>query len=443
MATLSTKYLDHDGLRIFLSKIKEYISTEISKISGEDLKLYDNNANNPTITSQLEAIWELLGSPDGSSGGSLIESIQTVLDEYVKNISVPGTQELPLKLQIVEGTGDNKDKFTISLVDNGLTDKLNSPKVDSIAVENAGGDVTLNVNNSTGAVTVSINSKGLSDTVAEVKSNLATEITNRTNADASLNNTIAGVNERLSVVEESYVKTVKVTGSNGMTVVPVTSTKGDVNITISGQELENKIQALSLGMKLTGSVSPTVIYKNTAYTFTFAGVLTNPSGFTIDSMKVKDNSSGTEYVMNVDKSNSNRYTYSLGSQSMSGTSKSYTITASASGLTFVSTVSVNARYPVYCGMGASATEVMANSSNKLTARTSAAGTYTLTANKDDVRFYLLVPSDVTRPTSFTMGGAPVDMVKPSTPETINGISYYVLYTNAMYKTGAKVEIKAS
>lgn len=206
--------------------------------------------------------------------------------------------------------------------------------------------------------------------------------------------------------------------------------------------LDNKIQALSLGMKLTGSVSSSVIYKNTEYTFTFAGVLTNPSGFTIDSMKVKDNSSGTEYIMTVDKNNSNRYTYSLGSQSMSEATKSYTITASASGLTFVSTVSVNARYPVYCGMGTSAADVKANGT-QLSARTSAGGTYTATATKDKVKFYLLVPSDVSRPSSFTMGGAPVDMVKPSAPVTIDGISYYVFYTNATYNTGGKVEIKAS
>ena len=206
--------------------------------------------------------------------------------------------------------------------------------------------------------------------------------------------------------------------------------------------LDNKIQALSLGMKLTGSVSPSVVYKNTSSTFTFAGTLTNPSGFAIDSMKVKDNSSGTEYVMTVDKSNSNKYTYALGGQSMSVNSKSYTITAVASGLTFVTTVSVNARYPMYYGMGTSAADVKANGT-KLSARTSAAGTYTLTANKDDVRFYLLVPSDISKPTSFSMGGSPVDMYIPTTTTTLDGVAYYVLYTNAMYKPGAKVEIKAS
>lgn len=206
--------------------------------------------------------------------------------------------------------------------------------------------------------------------------------------------------------------------------------------------LNNKIQALSLGMKLTGSVSPSVIYKNTPSVFTFTGTLTNPSEFTIDSMKVKDNSSGTEYVMTVDKNNSNKYTYSLNNQTLNTNSKSYTITASASGLTFVATVSVNARYPIYCGMGASVAEVKIEE-NKLTARTSATGTYDVAVNKDGVKFYLLIPADITVPKSYSMGGAPVDMYIPTTTTTLDGVTYYVLYTNASYSTGSSVSIKVS
>jgi hypothetical protein len=41
-----------------------------------------------------------------------------------------------------------------------------------------------------------------------------------------------------------------------------------------------------------------------------------------------------------------------------------------------------------------------------------------------------------------MGGAPVDMVIPSSTTTIDGIAYYVFYTNATYNSGGGVQIKA-
>jgi hypothetical protein len=68
-------------------------------------------------------------------------------------------------------------------------------------------------------------------------------------------------------------------------------------------------------------------------------------------------------------------------------------------------------------------------------------TYDATATANGVRFYLLVPNDVTKPTSFTMGGAPVDMASSTT--TLDGISYNVFYTNATYNSGASVQIKAN
>lgn len=208
--------------------------------------------------------------------------------------------------------------------------------------------------------------------------------------------------------------------------------------------LVSQIQALSLGMKLTSSVSPSTVYKNTNYKFTFTGTLTNPANSAIESMVVKDDStvynmSSTEGQTNGSK---NKYTYTMQNDVSLTSNKSYTISARANGMDFISTVTVSARNAVYYGMGSSASDVKTNGT-KASARTTAISstTYDTTATANGVRFYLLVPNDVTKPTSFTMGGAPVDMA--STTTTLDGISYNVFYTNATYNSGASVQIKAN
>lgn len=172
MADLNTKYLDYEGLGIFLSKLKEYIENRISQINGTNLKLKASGEDNPTLTSQIEALWEAIGTTDGS-GGSIIENIEKILGEYVKSISTPTTQSQPLKLVITEGTGDNKDRFTIELQDNGLNDTLStltSARVSKITPSDDGGAVTLTVDNNTGDVKITVNSKALTERIGTLES---------------------------------------------------------------------------------------------------------------------------------------------------------------------------------------------------------------------------------------------------------------------------------
>jgi hypothetical protein len=219
----------------------------------------------------------------------------------------------------------------------------------------------------------------------------------------------------------------------------------------SYDKLSNQINALSLGMKLSATVSNTVIYKATdTNNITFTATLNNPANATINSMTINDGSS--TYSMSSTEGQSggskNKYTYKIPTAiNLSTNSKSYTITAKSLGMDFVTTVTINARYPVYMGMGKSATEVKSNANNKQSPRTSAIGyTYKATASDNEQSFYLLIPSDVSKPTSaaaFSMGGSPVDMVVPTTTTTIDGINYYVFYTNATYNNGAVVEIEVN
>lgn len=96
--------------------------------------------------------------------------------------------------------------------------------------------------------------------------------------------------------------------------------------------------------------------------------------------------------------------------------------------------------PVYAGFGTSADSVK-TSANKLSVRTSAAGTYSKTCQADGQNFYILVPRTFATLTSFTMGGAP--FVMETSDITLGGYEYKQYKSGSVYNTGATVNIKAS
>lgn len=205
------------------------------------------------------------------------------------------------------------------------------------------------------------------------------------------------------------------------------------------EDLENQLAALSAGIKVTASLSVSTIYKNTATSVKITGTTKDNAGnITASEIVIKEGSTILATANNVATTSHTKTVTTTNSSTV------FTVTAIAQGLPLSTTVTLYARYPVMYGMGTSAENVYTNGS-KASARTSAVSTstYNATASANNVRFYLLVPSDVTRPTSFTMGGAPVDMVIPTATTTIGGIAYYVFYTNAIYNSGAAVQIKAN
>ena len=96
--------------------------------------------------------------------------------------------------------------------------------------------------------------------------------------------------------------------------------------------------------------------------------------------------------------------------------------------------------PIYAGFGTSADNVKSEA-NKLSVRTSAAGTYTKTCQANGQNFYILVPRTFTTLTSFTMGGAP--FVMETSDITLGDYEYKQYKSGAVYNTGATVNIKAS
>ena len=183
-----TKYLDYNGLGQFLVKLKEYIADKISEVNGSNLNLYNSGETNPTIASEIEKIWTVLGE-----GGdvSISSQIQSILDQYVKDIQ-QGTGDHAdlddlIKVSVVEGTEGSKGIYTISLVGTGLVEKLQdltSERVSSIdATGTDGGAVTLSIDKSKGDVKLTVNSKALTERVETLESrsgkyNSSSNITN-------------------------------------------------------------------------------------------------------------------------------------------------------------------------------------------------------------------------------------------------------------------------
>lgn len=202
-------------------------------------------------------------------------------------------------------------------------------------------------------------------------------------------------------------------------------------------DINNKIDALAAGLKLTVTASPTIIQKNTATNVTFEANVTDNSG-TVTPTSVKINNE------NVSKDSNNKYKKTI---SINTASSTYSMSASAvvNGMELTGKVAINARNRIYYGMSTSEPTSSNLTSFKNSLRTSSRGTtYTATSTANGSYFYLIVPSDVTSPTSetsFTMGGAPAAFTK--TTKTINSISYNIYKSNASYNTGISVSITAN
>ena len=205
------------------------------------------------------------------------------------------------------------------------------------------------------------------------------------------------------------------------------------------KELEtfnSQIAALSAGLKAIINSSPNVVHKNVSEEITLNGSLKDNAGNVVaDSILIKK---GDDMIAEGTNTASVFKLYSLNTSA----DTEFSVIVNVKGMTLSAKTTVSARYPVYAGMGTSATSV-AVAANKQSARTSAKGyTYTKKATADGQYFFLLVPSDVTKPTNFTMGGAPFAM-ETATTETINGIVYTIYRSSEVYNNGAEVKVTAN
>ena len=106
--------------------------------------------------------------------------------------------------------------------------------------------------------------------------------------------------------------------------------------------------------------------------------------------------------------------------------------------TWSSNASKSSYYRTYYGFGLNEEDVFKNGKSKITS--SASGTYADTAKVDNVYYYIIVPSGVSCPSTFTMNATPFVMNRTSMSK--NNISYTVLKSGSVFGIGGEVNINA-
>lgn len=198
--------------------------------------------------------------------------------------------------------------------------------------------------------------------------------------------------------------------------------------------LQNQITALVLGAKLSLSVTPTVGPKGKAQDYKWTATFT---GATPNSIKIFDNTktqvaSGTS-VTSINTGNVSK-TFNADT--------TYTAEAEYMGMTFNASVKVTVKDLILYGFtGQSATAHPTTTYGK--AVTTSIGTrYTVTCGANNQVFKIYVPNGVTLPNSFSMGGSPASYSKGGTV-VVNGITYTPYTSDAIYDTGASLDIVIS
>ena len=206
----------------------------------------------------------------------------------------------------------------------------------------------------------------------------------------------------------------------------LSDTTGAASMANDIQSLKAQLNALTLGAKASASISKSSIYVGEENSITVTGRM-EPNTLTPCTVSIYK---GSDLMASA---NTSVVSYT---ELVTGAT-SYSIKATYNGTTYTASTRVNAYYPTYYGFGVEYNDVLSNK-NLLS---SAKRTYTDTANADGVYYYILVPDGVSKPSSFTMGGAPFNM--GSTNETINGVNYTVFKSGSIFNNGGKVNIVAA
>lgn len=190
-------------------------------------------------------------------------------------------------------------------------------------------------------------------------------------------------------------------------------------------DIDKRIVALENNARITLSVSPSIIHRNVTTSIT---IRANAYGFVPDSFSITYN--GTDIASNEGKTS---VTATIEANS------SVTLSAKAiyGGRNYTASASVKAVGVIYYGFK-NETE---NVTKTLSPRTSALGNYQLVSTLDNAKFFIMIPSDMSFPSSITMGGTPYVMDMTETEK--DGESYYLLTSGATYNAGAEININLS
>ena len=210
----------------------------------------------------------------------------------------------------------------------------------------------------------------------------------------------------------------------------INDTTGSAQMANDIENIKSQLNALILGAKSTIKVSPSMIYNGVETEVKITGELT-PDTLTPCEIFIYKGAVGGELI-------ATGITTSVEFTDVITNSTTYAVKAIYNNTPYTASTRVNAYYPTYCGFGVSIDDVITNGTKKLT--NTAKGNYNAIAETDGVNYYILVPTGVTKPTTFTMGGAPFNMV--TSTEFIDGINYEVFKSGSLFNKEGVVNIKA-
>ena len=191
-------------------------------------------------------------------------------------------------------------------------------------------------------------------------------------------------------------------------------------------DIDKRIEALENNARITLSVTPSVIHRNVTTSIT---IRANAYGFIPETFSITYN-------------NGQQIASEEGKTSVTATieaSSSVTLSAKAiyGGRNYTASASVKGVGVIYYGF-MNETE---NVTKTLSPRTSALGNYQLVSTLDNAKFFIMIPNDMSFPSSITMGGTPYVMDMTETER--DGEPYYLLTSGATYNAGAEININLS
>jgi hypothetical protein len=195
------------------------------------------------------------------------------------------------------------------------------------------------------------------------------------------------------------------------------------------EKLKAQLNAITLGVKASISTSVSSFYKGEETEVTVTGKIspTLLEGYTVNLYKGAVD--GTLLSSSTDSSCV--YTETITGDTTYGVKVIY------NGTPYSAVTKISSYHPIYYGFGENYNTVVANG-EKVKPTSSAKGNYKGTAETDGVNYFILVPTDVKKPTSITMGGAPFNM--SSTEEIINNVIYTVFKSGSVFNNGGSVDI---
>ena len=235
---------------------------------------------------------------------------------------------------------------------------------------------------------------------------------------------IKGMNEQLRSLSFDMIS-VKTDLSNIGTIAESANNKAD-ECASDISDIDKRIEALENNARITLSATPSVIHRNVTTSIT---IRANAYGFVPELFSITYNN-GQEIASEEGKT-------SITATIEASSSVTLSSKATYGGRNYTASASVRAVGVIYYGF-MNETE---NVTKTLSPRTSALGNYQLVSTIDNAKFFIMIPHDMSFPSSITMGGTPYVMDMTETEK--DGERYYMLTSGATYNAGAEININLS